>query len=151
RYADGLISTDELLAVSLAHFRDLFPDEEESALRFVSYEADYAVWIADWAVQETRYAGDRSWPAGAAEAREADLLRAIFGNPFRPVAIDPSWLSWNGGTLPEMARAIYDERRFEELPVLADALERAGCADRDILAHCRGPGEHVRGCWVLDL
>jgi hypothetical protein len=76
------------------------------------------------------------------------LLRDIIGNPFRPVTFDPSWRT------PEalaLARAVYDERRFEDLPVLADALEEAGCADRDILGHCRGKGEHARGCWVVDL
>src|SRR5437763_1694740 len=86
KYADRLISLDELLAVSLAHYRGLFPDEEESALRFVKLEADYAAWMADWAVQAARHAGERSWPAGLAEARQADLLRDVFGNPFRPAA-----------------------------------------------------------------
>jgi hypothetical protein len=49
----------------------------------------------------------------------------------------PGWLGWNGGTVPRMARAIYEERRWEDLPVLADALEEAGCGDTEILAHCR--------------
>jgi hypothetical protein len=83
---------------------------------------------------------------------QADLLRCIFGPlPFRPVVIDPSWLTWNGGTIPKLAEAIYDERRFGDLPILADALEEAGCTDADTLAHCRSGGEHVRGCWVVDL
>jgi hypothetical protein len=56
-----------------------------------------------------------------------------------------------GGTIPRLARAIYDEPRFEDLTVLADALEEAGCTDRRILSHCRQEEEHVRGCWVLDL
>ena len=59
-------------------------------------------------------------------------------------------LRWNGGTLTGLARTIYEGRRFAELPILADALEDAGCDDDDLLAHCRGGGEHVRGCWVLD-
>jgi hypothetical protein len=81
-----------------------------------------------------------------------ELVRCIFTNPFRPApALDPAWLAWNGGTVVKMAAAIYDERRFSDLPILADALEDAGCTDADILAHCRGPGEHVRGCWVVDL
>jgi hypothetical protein len=79
------------------------------------------------------------------------FLRCIFGNPFRPGALGPAWLSWNGGTVPNLAKAIYDDRRYDLLPVLADALEEAGCGDADLLAHCRGPGQHVRGCWVLDL
>ena len=63
----------------------------------------------------------------------------------------PSWLSWNDGTIPKLAQAIYDDRAFDRLPILADALEEAGCDNADILNHCRQPGEHVRGCWVVDL
>jgi hypothetical protein len=87
-----------------------------------------------------------------AESRcQADLLREIFGNLFRPVHADSAWLAWNDGTVRKLAQAIHDERRFGDLPILADALEEAGCANADILAHCRQPGEHVCGCWVVDL
>jgi hypothetical protein len=80
------------------------------------------------------------------------VLRCIFGSPFRPApALDPAWLAWNDGTVAKLAAAIYDARRFADLPILADALEEAGCADAAILAHCRGGGEHVRGCWAVDL
>jgi hypothetical protein len=79
------------------------------------------------------------------------LLRDLFGNPYRPVAIDPGWLAWNGGTARKLAQAIYEERAFDRMPILADALEDAGCTDPDLLAHCRGPGPHVRGCWAVDL
>jgi hypothetical protein len=78
-------------------------------------------------------------------------LREIFGNPFRPVAVEPSWLRWQDGTVVRIARAIYDERAFDRLPILADALEEAGCTNTDILSHCRQSGGHVRGCWVVDL
>ena len=78
-------------------------------------------------------------------------LRDIFGNPFRPVTIDPAWLTWNDGTIPKLAQAIYDERAFDRMPILADALEEAGCTNSGILDHCRQPAEHVRGCWVVDL
>jgi hypothetical protein len=88
----------------------------------------------------------------AEKTAQAAMVRDLFGNPFRPKpAVDPSWLAWNGGTVAKLAAAIYDGRRFADLPILADALEDAGCADADILAHCRGGGEHVRGCWVVDL
>jgi hypothetical protein len=82
---------------------------------------------------------------------QADLLRDNCGNPFRSVAIDPAWLSWSNGTVPKLVQVIYDDRRFSDLPILADALEEAGCSNPDILAHCRSEGPHVRGCWVVDL
>jgi hypothetical protein len=85
------------------------------------------------------------------KARQADCVREVFRNPSHVEAADPEWLTWNRGTVRQLAQAAYDERAFERLPVLADALEEAGCADAAILAHCRGPGPHVRGCWVLDL
>jgi hypothetical protein len=79
------------------------------------------------------------------------LFRDIFGNPFRPVTVHPAWIAWNDGTVCRIAQAIYDERAFDRMPVLADALEDAGCTDRAILSHCRQSGGHVRGCWVVDL
>ncbi len=78
----------------------------------------------------------------------ADLIRDIFGNPFRPVTLDPRWLS---STVLDLARTIYDERVWERMPILADALMDAGCDNEEILNHCRGPGPHVRGCWAIDL
>jgi hypothetical protein len=87
----------------------------------------------------------------AERVSQSGFLRDIFGNPFRPATVDPSWLTWNGGTVPKLAQTIYDERRFQDMPILADALEEAGCTNADILAHCRWPGAHVRGCWVVDL
>jgi hypothetical protein len=85
-------------------------------------------------------------------ATQAALLRDLFGSPFRPPPpLNPAWLSWNGGTVVKLAQAAYDERAFDRLPVLADALEDAGCTAPDILNHCRQPGVHVRGCWVVDL
>jgi hypothetical protein len=73
------------------------------------------------------------------------------------VAVDPCWLAWQGGTVPLLVQAAYDERELPSghldpawLAVLADALEDAGCSDPEILGHLRGPGPHVRGCWVVD-
>jgi hypothetical protein len=60
-------------------------------------------------------------------------------------------LSWNTGIIPKLAQAIYNKRAFDRLPILAAALEKAGCTDQDILGHCRSGGEHCRGCWVVDL
>jgi hypothetical protein len=88
-------------------------------------------------------------PAYAAErAAQSELLRDIIGNPFRPVAADPRWLT---AAVVGLARAIDAERAFDRLPILADALEEAGCDDADVLAHCRSDGPHARGCWVVDL
>lgn len=78
-------------------------------------------------------------------------MRDIFGNPFRPVTIDSAWLAWNDGIVVQLAQGIYEERAFDRLPILADALEDSGCLDADILNHCRQPAEHVRGCWANDL
>jgi hypothetical protein len=113
------------------------------------------------AVQELRAAQAEAAPgprrpfaeALRAEARtQAALVRDVFGNPFRPmIPLDPTWLVWNGGTVPALAERIYNERDWASLPVLADALEDAGCSSPEILIHCRGPGPHARGCWVLDL
>jgi hypothetical protein len=82
---------------------------------------------------------------------QCDLLREIFGNPFQPTFCHPKWLTWEGGTVVRLAKQIYQEYDFASLPVLADALEEAGCIDPNILGHCRRPGEHARGCWAVDL
>jgi hypothetical protein len=92
-----------------------------------------------------------SQPAVVAERTAlAQLLRDIF-NPFRRGPVNPAWLRWNDGAVPRLAQAIYEGRAFDRLPILADALEDAGCTDADLLSHLRGPGPHVRGCWALDL
>ena len=75
------------------------------------------------------------------------LLRCVFGNPFRPVAFAPSWRS---ETTVALAAGVYEERAFDRLPILADALEEAGCDSADVLNHLRGLGPHARGCWVVD-
>jgi hypothetical protein len=65
--------------------------------------------------------------------------------------MEPSRLAWHDGLLVSMARHIYESCDFIDMPILADALEEAGCTDQEILAHCRSGGEHRRGCWVVDL
>jgi hypothetical protein len=65
--------------------------------------------------------------------------------------VDPAWLAWNGGTVVKLAEAIYAGRAFDRMPILADALEEAGCADANFLDHCREPGPHALGCWIVDL
>jgi hypothetical protein len=78
------------------------------------------------------------------------LLREIIGNPFRPVRCSVEWLEANSGAARRLAEVIYSQRAFDSLPILADALEEAGCDNAEILSHCRGPGPHVHGCWALD-
>jgi len=78
----------------------------------------------------------------------AHLLRDIVGNPFRPATLDPAWRT---STVLALASQMYGSRDFGAMPILADALQDAGCDTDDILDHCRGPGPHVRGCWVVDL
>ncbi|MCE9561576.1 MAG: hypothetical protein K8U57_05935 [Planctomycetes bacterium] len=75
-------------------------------------------------------------------------MRDIIGNPFRPVVADPSWLT---SDVIALAQGIYEDRAFDRMPILADALQDAGCDNEDVLSHCRQPGEHVRGCWAVDL
>jgi len=77
------------------------------------------------------------------------LVRDIFGNPFRPMAFDPAWRT---DTAVALARQMYDSREFGAMPILADALQDAGCEDEQVLNHCRDANQvHVRGCWVCDL
>jgi hypothetical protein len=89
-------------------------------------------------------AGDRT----REKTEQAALSRDIIGNPFRPITCDPAWRT---STVLALAQGIYDERAFDRMPILADALQDADCDNAGILDHCRGPGPHVRGCWVVDL
>jgi hypothetical protein len=75
-------------------------------------------------------------------------LKCLFANPFCAVAFDPAWLT---PTVLTLARSIRESRDFGAMPILADAIQDAGCDNEDVLDHCRGPGPHVRGCWVVDL
>jgi hypothetical protein len=116
-----------------------------SAARAAAWAGMFGPWEAMCnAVVVSAETGKRAdvWP------RQCAMLRDIFGNPFRPVTVDPSWRT---GNVVGLATAIYDQRAFERMPILADALEDAGCDNADILGHCRQPGEHVRGCWAVDL
>jgi hypothetical protein len=89
---------------------------------------------------------------GEEASEQAALLREVFGNPFRLAPpVSAPVLLWDDGTVPKLARAIYEEWAFDRLPILGDALEESGCTDAALLGHCRQPGGHVRGCWALDL
>jgi hypothetical protein len=99
-------------------------------------------------------ADDRLPPRGRKARRRAerqrwcDLLRDIAGNLWQPVAFD---FVWRIPLVVQMAQTMYNERAFDCLPILADALEEAGCTCSDVLDHCRAGGVHCRGCWVVDL
>jgi len=106
--------------------------------------------LIDAHVRLRGYHRGHPWESSARQEVQLDffnLLRCIVGNPFRPVAFAPSWQT---ETAVSLATGIYTERAFDRLPILADALEEAGCDNADVLSHCRGPGPHARGCWVVD-
>ncbi|MDY3558225.1 hypothetical protein R5W23_003649 [Gemmata sp. JC673] len=106
----------------------------------------YAVAGEVAVLEQNTVAVDAAYEAESVE--QTSFLRDIFRNPFRPIAINPRWLTPDVRTLAE---GIYAEKAFDRMPILADALQDAGCDNDDILNHCRQPGEHVRGCWVVDL
>jgi hypothetical protein len=98
--------------------------------------------------------GDDWEPVGQSSAAalleyavQADLVREVFGNPLRPVAFEPIWLS---PEVDALARRIDSEQRFDLMPALGNALEVANCTETTVLDHCRRPGGHVSGCWVVD-
>jgi hypothetical protein len=124
----------------------------------MGYRALYAAAAATATLNRTAFSGQ--YNRGLLGHRVCDvithsapfLLRDMFGPlPLRPIAVDPACLTWNNATVPAIARHVCDDRAFHDLPILADALEDAGCTDPEILGHCRGDGPHVRGCWVVDL
>jgi hypothetical protein len=83
---------------------------------------------------------------------QGNLIRCIFGNPFRPSPpLPPAVLLWNDTTVRCIAEGIYEERAFRRLPILADALLDAGCDNEELITHCRSEEPHVRGCWAVDL
>jgi hypothetical protein len=149
RYADGQARKEELEQA----FTWLSRQAEQ--VRGIAYAASprFAIGSAHIVARSVISHLPRADPMRQqAERRQADLLRDILGNPFRPLpAIDPGWLTWNGGVVVKLARSIADEHAFDRMPVLGDALEEAGCTAAEVLEHCRCGPEHARGCWLLDL
>jgi hypothetical protein len=160
RYADGLADRDELrAALRVVHAgRAAQPSfsplgEAHHAAGFVCAEAALGGQFAAASniihAQALEVSGAHTDEVYAREWRElCSLVREFFANPFRPVKLDPWWLTDN---VDALATAIYDDHAFDDLPILADALEDAGCANTDLLGHCRAGGPHYRGCWALDL
>ena len=144
KFADGLAGPDELRAARLA----------------CQGAGEWASWYAAATIPEnaarnaarSAQVGVASSPLLGAEATEllaqANLVRDIFGNPFQQLSVD---LSRRSAATVELAQMIYDHRAIGRMYDLADALEKAGCNDVEILNHCRAVGQHDRGCWALDL
>ena len=155
RFADGEASWKELETARVT-IKDAFhvvgvDRGARAALDAAPIASAFTVWPKLTTVEraiETAQMPDGRNHSMTEQNAQAYLVRDIFGNPFRPVTFDPAWRTT---TVTSLAQAIYDERAFDRMPILADALEDAGCTNGDILGHCRGGGEHVRGCWVVDL
>ena len=149
QFADGLITKQELETA-----RDL-------AWNAYSAVAGRAASVAGWAAANAAAANAAGWAtawnaysavaAASVKVREqkeklyCQFLNDIVGN--KQTIIDPRWLT---STVIDLSQTIYEEKVFERMPILSDALMDAGCDDNDILSHCR-EGIHVRGCWLLDL
>jgi hypothetical protein len=152
RYVDGLASEQELQTAHDA-VAGLWRAQGQIALPAAWVTNPDAHQAAAMTARAAGYVEARATKKGLRHwlQRQANLLRDVIGNPFRPVAVDPQWLRWNGCTISKLAQVLHEERAFERLPILGDALEDAGCGDKAILTHCRFADEHVRGCWVVDL
>jgi hypothetical protein len=160
QYADGLVSGGQLQAAhdaARAAHADAFKLKGKvgaSAEWAAQFVASADAWFAASRASSFAYvaAGDPVIEPGPEKSIQAWLLRCVFGQlPFHPLTVESSWLAWNDGGVAKLGQTIYDERAFNRMPELADAFEAAGCKDEAILDHCRGPGPHVRGCWVVDL
>jgi hypothetical protein len=155
-YADGLASSGELKlaydrvkAITLFDANGKFASGMISIIATASVSSNFLTEQGTPSLLGTAHHALQATSDFPVEWRaQSNLLRDIFGNPFHPIVADPAWLT---PTVQSIASAICADRAFDRLPVLADALEEAGCTNADVLLHCRQPGEHVRGCWVVDL
>jgi hypothetical protein len=154
-YADGIATEDdrEKALAETANARYFGAGAVRWTL--VAFARSGAMMSVDVAGQTAACPPDQEYDPAlwAAESQnQCDLVREMYGPLlFHPQPVTSAWVTWNSGSVVKMAQAIYDERTFDLMPILADALEDASCDDADILNHCRQPGEHVRGCWVVDL
>jgi len=175
RYADGSAGSDELgmalrRAISAIEPFDAIEPPRSRAIRQLpwvfravldetrSEQVNVAGSFEEQVVTASVYRGaptfdevaraSVSLTAADSRAEQAKLMHDIFGNPFRPISIDPPWLT---STVVDLAQAIHQEKAFDRMPTLADALADSGCESEEIIAHCLSQGPHVRGCWVIDL
>jgi hypothetical protein len=154
-FAEGRLAV-ELLQEAESDAWEAYQHQNDAAY----HASQAAVWAAhdsgEFAAREAAYTVIAATVCDPTDPEEDNIyqaisLRCIIGNPFRPVTINPTWLAWNDGTVRKIAQSIYDERAFDRMPILADALTDAGCDHADLLNHCRDEGPHVKGCWVVDL
>ncbi len=155
RFADGLASEQDradafAACLEVPYVREYEPNgvAANSPRSKAAAYAQHAVWEQVFVGAYTNSQCVLPKATGLPEMLPLHLLRDIFGNPFRPVIVEPQWLT---ETVLALAAGIYADRAFDRMPILADALEEAGCDHADILTHCREDGPHVRGCWVVDL
>jgi hypothetical protein len=154
RFAEGAATPAELAAAEAgaeAAFTE-YDDRDgwETAASAVSAACE-ATGLLTFAGQTACETALLVWPRAQRRAEyqwQCRVARDIFGNPFRPGVLAQSWRTDRAVAL---ARGMYESRDFSPMPILADVLEEAGCDDSEVLDHCRGPGPHVRGCWVVDL
>jgi hypothetical protein len=166
RFADGDASEEERQRSMMVLLADPEINADDAPDRDDFFLPAWAANHSRRLPENAQHYLQRATRLGLARATQAALLRDIFGNPWQPVPLpwmqDPPvngelsppycpWLTWQGGTVPRMAEVIYRDRTWGELPVLADALQEAGCEVEDLLTHLRGPEPHVRGCWCVDL
>jgi hypothetical protein len=148
----GCASVRRLWPLLALEERQALADSEESAETFAGTADRFDLFLPQMPFLGGRAELLRPYNGEVERWARSKLLRDIFGPlPFRPILLDLAWLTWNNGTVRRLAQTICDERAFDRMLILADALEEAGCDNADILNHCRQPGEHVRGCWVVDL
>ncbi len=165
RFADGQSNNEELIAAyyqanvasNASDPLDVFTYRASQLASIIAYPAvrhgadctslaadAVADTVADISINAVAYRDARRGELAA----QCHVLHDIVGNPFRPASINPGWRDTGARAI---AQAIYNQRDFSRLSVLADTLEDGGCNEASILDHCRGPGPHVRGCWVVDL
>jgi hypothetical protein len=152
RFVDGLATGDELQR--LVDPWDFRGNEDDGWFRLTLPKPFHSVSAIQIGREVASYAGyhattynDFSAIRDPMASAMASMLRCIF-SPFLSVAVSPSWLRRD---VTVLATTIYNDRTFDQMPVLADDLEDAGCDNVEVLTHLRGPGPHVRGCWVVDL
>jgi hypothetical protein len=141
------LSTLGFAAVCCFPKHSLLPLGLDGLVRAVAWDAVPGATVDP---DDGRMGNDPEWRAAyvAEQQQQARLLREVVASPFRPVAVT---FAWQSPTVTQLAQAIFDEGSWVHLPILADALEEVGCTDDAVLDHCRQPGDHVRGCWVVDL